>query len=56
MSRMTVQYGEINSSNKDNHSNHINNSKGAIYNVTKAVVRKSILMQTTKVRAANGFL
>jgi hypothetical protein len=40
----------VNSSNKD--SNH---NKGDIINVTKAAASKSILMQTTKVRAANGF-
>ena len=54
---MIVQYVEI-SSNKDRHSNHNNsryNSKDAIYNVTKAAVRKSILMQITRVKAVNSF-
>jgi hypothetical protein len=36
-----------------NSSNH--NNKGGIINVSKAVARKSILMQTTKARAENGF-
>jgi len=39
---------------KDNSSNH-NHNKDDIYNAIKAEARKSILMQTTKARAANGF-
>jgi hypothetical protein len=65
MSHMIVQCGGISrSSNKDNHNNHINsnnhrshNNKDDIINVTKAVARKSILMQiTARAKAANGFL
>jgi len=58
MNHMIVQHEEIshNNSNEDsNHSNHINSSKGTTINVTKAVVRKSILMQTTRAKAANSF-
>jgi hypothetical protein len=49
MNPMLVQYGEISHSsiNKENH------SKDAIYNATKAVVRKSILTQKAKAKAAN---
>jgi hypothetical protein len=47
MSLMIVQQGEI---SKDS-----NRNKGAIYNAIKAAVRKSILMQIAKARAANGF-
>jgi hypothetical protein len=54
MNPMIVQYGETSRSNKDKHSSR-RNSKGATFNATKAVARKSILMQTTKVRAANSF-
>jgi hypothetical protein len=49
-----------NSSNHTNsNSNHYSSrstNKGVIINVTKVAARKSILMQTTKARAANGFL
>jgi hypothetical protein len=48
---MIVQHGEINSSNK----NHNNKYKGDIINVTKTVVRKSILMQITRTKAANAY-
>jgi hypothetical protein len=51
---MTVQRGEISSSNNNNSSRY--NSKDDIINVTKAAVRKSILMQIARVRAANRFL
>jgi hypothetical protein len=57
MSRMIVQYREIsrsNHTNKDKYSNRRHN-KGAITCAIKAVVKKSILMQITKARAANSF-
>jgi len=50
---MIAQHGEINSNKCSNHNNSHN--KGDIINVTKAAASKSILMQTTKVSAANGF-
>jgi hypothetical protein len=62
MSHMIVQCGGISrSSNKDNHNNHINSNNHSSHNnkddVTKAVARKSILMQiTARAKAANGFL
>jgi hypothetical protein len=66
---MIAQYGRVvNSTNHGHNNNRDNlnvhstnhdssryNNKGAIINVTKAAARKSILMQITKVRAANGF-
>jgi hypothetical protein len=45
------EHGEINSNKYSN--NH--NNKGDTTNVTKAVARKSILMQITRPKAANGF-
>jgi hypothetical protein len=48
---MIAQHGEI-SSNKENYSRH---NKDDITNASKAVVRKSILMQTIKPRPGNGF-
>jgi hypothetical protein len=61
---MTVLYGRIVSSTNlnlnnysSNHNHNHNNSqnKGDIINVTKAVVRKSILMQITRAKVGNGF-
>jgi hypothetical protein len=49
---MILQYEEISRSKKD--SNKCNEQKDDIFNVTKAVVRKSILMQITKAKAENG--
>jgi hypothetical protein len=52
---MIVQYGEI---SRNKVSNHINSRKDDIINATKAVVRKSILMQTVQMDLAkleNGF-
>ena len=51
-------YGRIvnsnsNRSNKDGHNNR-NEHKDDIFNVTKAVVRKSILMQTARARVVNS--
>jgi hypothetical protein len=40
-------------SNKYNKSRH--NNKSDIINVTKGVARKSVLMQITRAKAANGF-
>ena len=51
--RMIVQFEEI--SHNNNNSNKYKHNKGAIYNVTKAVETKSILMQITRAKAANGF-
>jgi hypothetical protein len=48
---MIVLFEET-SRNKD--SNH--NSKDDIINVTKAVAKKSTLMQTTRVRVVSGYL
>jgi hypothetical protein len=48
---MIVLCEEISRSKDNNH-----NNKSGIFNVTKAVVSLSILMQTTKVRAANSFI
>jgi hypothetical protein len=59
MSHMIVLFEETNhNSNKDskhNKDNQSNHSKDDITPVTKAVARKSILMQIPKARAANGF-
>jgi hypothetical protein len=59
---MTVLYGRIVSSTNlnlnnysSNHNHNNSQNKGDIINVTKAVVRKSILMQITRAKAANGF-
>jgi hypothetical protein len=53
MSRMTVLCVETSHRNNNHNSKH----KDDTINVTKAAVRKSILMQiTTKAKAANGFL
>jgi hypothetical protein len=52
MNHMIVLFEEISHSRNKN-SNHINSSKDDIFNVTKAVVRKSILMKIAKVKAAN---
>jgi hypothetical protein len=59
MSRMIVLCGEIsrskdNSSKGSNHSSRRHNKDDTL-NVAKAVVRKSILMQITRAKAANGF-
>jgi hypothetical protein len=47
-------YGGIVNSNKDNR-NGSKRNKDDIINITKAVARKSTLMQITRVKAANGF-
>ncbi|MFL6316652.1 MAG: hypothetical protein ACJ71K_10775 [Nitrososphaeraceae archaeon] len=44
----------VNNSNRSNYLNSRHN-KGDIINVTKVVVKKSILMQTTKARATNRY-
>jgi len=54
MSRMIVLCGEISRSKNSRDSNSHNN-KGAIYNVTKAAVRKSISTRIARLRAVNGF-
>jgi hypothetical protein len=54
---MIVQRGEIsrcNNNSKDSNCNSNHNNKDDIC-VTKAVARRSILMQIAKVRAANSF-
>jgi hypothetical protein len=55
MNHMTVQYEEISHRCHKGSNNHSHN-KDAIYNATKAVARKSILMQITRARAVNGYL
>jgi hypothetical protein len=56
---MIVLYVGVIVNGSNNRNNHINNNgsnkKGAIIYVTKAVARKSTLMQIAKVRAANSF-
>src|SRR6187200_2770115 len=64
MSHIIALCGEV-SENSCNHSHHNYNNnnhhssrstkKGVIINVTKAAARKSTLMQTTRVKAANSF-
>ena len=41
--------------NRNNYSNHSSHNKGDTINVTKAAVRKFILMQITRVGVANGY-
>jgi hypothetical protein len=52
MNRMTALRVEISRDNNNN--NHSNHNKRDIIPVTKAVARRSTLMQTTKAKAANG--
>jgi hypothetical protein len=54
MNHMIVHRETVLKSNRSNDNNNRHN-KGDIINVTKAVARKSILMQIIKARAASGF-
>ena len=54
MSHMIVLYVGVIVNGSNNRSNHINNNKGPIYNVTKAAAMKSISMQIPKVKAVNS--
>jgi hypothetical protein len=52
----TNEHASNHSRSNSNHYSSRSTKKGDVISVTKAAARKSILMQITRLRAANGFL